>query len=150
MNKLLVIADIKNYSIEENKSKTLSACFEIKYNKKSICKIGNVNKSISSNYDIDQEVYFCEIDWGNYIKSFNHEFSFSAISKFTEVKRDLSLVLSKEKKFKEISHIIDKNRRNIIKNYSLYDIYEGENIGDKKIAYALRFVLQDVNKTLEE
>ena len=150
VNKLLVIADIKNYSIEESKSKTLSACFEIKYNKKSICKIGNVNKSISSNYDIDQEVYFCEIDWENYIKSFNHEFSFSSISKFPEVKRDLSLVLSKDKKFKEISHIIDKNRRNIIKNYSLYDIYEGENIGDKKIAYALRFVLQDVNKTLEE
>ena len=150
VNKLLVIADIKNYSIEESKSKTLSKCFEIKHNKKSICKIGNVNKNISSNYDIDQEVYFCEIEWKNYIKSFNHEFSFSSISKFPEVKRDLSLVLSKDKKFSEISHIIDKNRRNIIKNYSLYDIYEGENLGDKKIAYALRFVLQDVNKTLEE
>ena len=150
VNKLLVIADIKNYSIEESKSKTLSRCFEIKHNKKSICKIGNVNKNISSNYDIDQQVYFCEIEWKNYIKSFNHEFSFSSISKFPEVKRDLSLVLSKDKKFSEISHIIDKNRRNIIKNYSLYDIYEGENLGDKKIAYALRFVLQDVNKTLEE
>ena len=62
----------------------------------------------------------------------------------------MSLVLSKEKKFSEISNIIDKNRRNIIQSYSLYDIYEGENIGENKVAYALRFVLQDINKTLEE
>jgi len=117
---------------------------------KSICKIGNVNKSLSSRFEIDQEVYFCEIDWKNYLSSFNEKFSFDPISKFPEVKRDLSLVLSKEKKFSEISNIIDKNRRNIIQSYSLYDIYEGENIGENKVAYALRFVLQDINKTLEE
>ncbi len=150
VNKLLVIADIENYSIEKNKSRSLSNCFEIKYHEKSICKIGNVNRKISSKFDIDQEVYFCEIDWQNYMTSFNDKFSFSSISKFPEVKRDISLVLSKDKKFSEISNIINKNRRDIIKNYSLYDIYEGENIGEKKIAYALRFVLQDVKKTLEE
>ena len=149
-NKILVIAGIHNYSIKENKSKTLTNSFEIIYMDKSICKIGNVNKSISSRFEIDQEVYFCEIDWKNYLSSFNEKFSFDPISKFPEVKRDLSLVLSKEKKFSEISNIIDKNRRNIIQSYSLYDIYEGENIGENKVAYALRFVLQDINKTLDE
>ena len=43
-----------------------------------------------------------------------------------------------------------KNRKKIIKNYSLYNIYEGDRIGKDKIAYALRFVLHDDNKTLED
>ena len=117
---------------------------------KSICKIGNVNQALSSSFEINQEVYFCEIDWKNYLNSFNEKFSFDHISKFPEVKRDLSLVLPNDRKFSEISNIIDKNRRNIIQSYSLYDIYEGENIGKNKVAYALRFVLQDINKTLDE
>ena len=45
--------------------------------------------------------------------------------------------------------IIGKNDK-IIKNISLYDIYEGNNIGKNKKAYALRFVLQEKNKTLDD
>ena len=149
-NKILLIAGIHNYSIKENKSRSLTNSFEIIHMGKSICKIGNVNQALSSSFEINQEVYFCEIDWKNYLNSFNEKFSFDHISKFPEVKRDLSLVLPNDRKFSEISNIIDKNRRNIIQSYSLYDIYEGENIGKNKVAYALRFVLQDINKTLDE
>ena len=78
------------------------------------------------------------------------EFTFTKISKFPEVKRDLSIILSKNQKFSEIASVIDQNRNKIIKNYSLYNIYEGDRIGKDKIAYALRFVLHDDNKTLED
>ena len=37
-----------------------------------------------------------------------------------------------------------------VKKVSLYDIYEGESIGKDQVAYSLRFILQDENKTLGE
>ena len=40
--------------------------------------------------------------------------------------------------------------RCLLEVYSLYNIYEGDRIGENKIAYALRFVLHDDNKTLED
>ena len=38
----------------------------------------------------------------------------------------------------------------ILKKISLYDIYEGESIGSNRIAYSMRFILQDESKTLGE
>ena len=95
-------------------------------------------------------MFFAEINWENYLKYFNREFSFSKIPKFPEVKRDLSIILSDNKKFSEIMGIIERNKKKIIKKVTLYDIYQGDTIGKNKVAYALRFILQDDEKTLED
>ena len=123
---------------------------EIIKDKKVICKIGEVRQSLLKTFDIGQKLYFAEILWENYLACLKEEFTITKISKFPEVKRDLSIILSKNQKFSEIASVIDQNRNKIIKNYSLYNIYEGDRIGKDKIAYALRFVLHDDNKTLED
>ena len=74
---------------------------------------------------------------------------YKPVSKFPEVQRDLSLILDKSVKFSDIENIVEKNKLNLIKKIHLYDIYEGKNINNKK-AYAIRFILQDDNKTLDE
>jgi len=150
VNKVLILGNIKNYKYKEIKSKTLTNSIELIYKKKTICKIGEVKQSLLKNFDISQKVYYSEIIWENYLSSFEDKFTFTKISKFPEVKRDLSVVLSSNKKFSEIANIIDQNRKKIIKNYSLYNIYEGDRIGKDKVAYALRFILHDESKTLED
>ena len=150
INKVLILGNINNYKVKEFKSKTLINCIEIIHNKKTICMIGEVKESLLKNFEIGQKVYYSEILWDNYLLNFKNNFSFTKISKFPEVKRDLSIILSKNQKFSEIASLIDQNRKKIIKNYSLYNMYEGDKIGKNKIAYALRFVLHDENKTLED
>ena len=95
-------------------------------------------------------MYYAEFDWTTYIENFSREFTFREIPKFPEVQRDLSLVINKAVKFRDIKSVIYFNKLKALKNFSLYDIYEGESIGKDKVAYSLRFILQDENKTLGE
>jgi len=150
INKVLILGNINNYKVKGVESKSLINCIEIIQDKKVICKIGEVRQSLLKTFDIGQKLYFAEILWENYLACLKEEFTITKISKFPEVKRDLSIILSKNQKFSEIASVIDQNRNKIIKNYSLYNIYEGDRIGKDKIAYALRFVLHDDNKTLED
>ena len=150
IHKILILGNINNHKVKELESKSLFNCIEIIKDKKVISKIGEVKQSLLKTFDISQKLYYAEILWENYLTCLKEEFLFTKISKFPEVKRDLSIILSKNQKFSEIASVIDQNRKKIIKNYSLYNIYEGDRIGENKIAYALRFVLHDDNKTLED
>ena len=150
IHKILILGNINNHKVKELESKSLFNCIEIIKDKKVISKIGEVKQSLLKTFDIVQKLYYAEILWENYLTCLKEEFLFTKISKFPEVKRDLSIILSKNQKFSEIASVIDQNRKKIIKNYSLYNIYEGDRISENKIAYALRFVLHDDNKTLED
>ena len=82
--------------------------------------------------------------------NFDKEFKFSEIPKFPQVQRDLSLVMNKDVKYNDVISVIDLNKNKILKKVSLYDIYEGDSIGSNRIAYSMRFILQDESKTLGE
>ena len=43
-----------------------------------------------------------------------------------------------------------KNPSKYLKNINLFDVYEGKNLPDGKKSYAVNFVLQDNEKTLDD
>ena len=149
INKIMIQANILNYKTIVSKSKILDECVKLEIDKKTICTIGKVKKELLNYFEINQDVYFAELDWNNFINNLDNNLEYIEISKYPEVKRDLSIILDKKKSYNDILEIIGKNDK-IIKNISLYDIYEGNNIGKNKKAYALRFVLQEKNKTLDD
>ena len=73
-----------------------------------------------------------------------------AISKFPEVRRDLSLVLNKKVTFETIIQCAMKSERKLIKDVTIFDVYEGDKIDQDKKAYALSFILHDQDKTLTD
>lgn len=151
VNKLLTIGNIHDFDINpKDNSSTLDTCVEILSKDESLCEIGKIKKEILASFNISQDVYYAEFDWTTYIENFSREFTFREILKFPEVQRDLSLVINKAVKFRDIKSVIYFNKLKALKNFSLYDIYEGESIGKDKVAYSLRFILQDENKTLGE
>ena len=145
----MIQANILNYKTIVSKSKILDECVKLEIDKKTICTIGKVKKELLNYFEINQDVYFAELEWNNFINNLDNDLKYIKISKYPEVKRDLSIILDKKKSYNDILEIIGKNDK-IIKNISLYDIYEGNNIGKNKKAYALRFVLQEKNKTLDD
>ena len=149
INKIMIQANILNYKTIVSKSKILDECVKLEIDKKTICTIGKVKKELLNYFEINQEVYFAELEWNNFINNLDNDLKYIKIPKYPEVKRDLSIILDKKKSYNDILEIIEKNDK-IIKNISLYDIYEGKNIGKNKKAYALRFVLQEKNKTLDD
>ena len=149
INKIMIQANILNYKTIASKSKILDECVKLEIDKKTICTIGKVKKELLNYFEINQDVYFAELEWNNFINKLDNDLKYIKISKYPEVKRDLSIILDKKKNYNDILEIIGKNNK-IIKNISLYDIYEGKNIEKNKKAYALRFVLQEKNKTLDD
>ena len=43
-----------------------------------------------------------------------------------------------------------QSERNLLKDVDLFDVYQGDKLPEGKKSYAVSFVLQDKNKTLED
>jgi phenylalanyl-tRNA synthetase beta chain len=112
---------------------------------------GVVHPKLAKKMDIDQEVFYADIDWSALLKEISKQkVSYSEISKYPEVKRDLALLLDKSVNFAEIEKIAFDTERKLLKKVSLFDVYEGKNLEAGKKSYAVSFLLQDETKTLTD
>ena len=72
------------------------------------------------------------------------------LTRFPEVRRDLALLLDESVSFSEIERLAFETEKKLIKKVGLFDVYEGEKIGEGKKSYAVSVVLRDDNKTLTD
>lgn len=123
----------------------------IDLNNDHIAKIGLLNKNVTKLLSIEQDVFYAEIDFDRLLSSTKTGFNVEVISKFPEVRRDLSLVLNNTVTFEQIREIIEEREfAGILKDINVFDYYVGEKIEKDKKAYALSFILQDKNRTLTD
>ena len=118
---------------------------------KVLCEMGVVSKKIQKKFDIQNEVYFAQINWTQLCKAVKkHEVHYQEISKFPAVSRDLSLLIDKSTEFAEIERIARASEKKLLKSVELFDVYEGKNLPAGKKSYAVNFILQDAEKTLND
>lgn len=138
-------------TIEQQSNDIFSAYLNIRTGSKNIGNIGIVSKKILKEFDINTEVYFAELNWNLLMKeSKKNKISSSEISKFPPVKRDLALLIDAETTFAEIEKIAFASEKKLLKEVYLFDVYEGKNLEAGKKSYAVSFILQDKEKTLNE
>jgi phenylalanyl-tRNA synthetase beta chain len=118
-------------------------------NKREVARIGLVQMTHTKTMDIKQEVFYAEIDW-TYLAAEFKQPTYSELSKFPEVRRDLSLVLDNQVTFEQIRHLAYQTERRLLKTMNVFDVFTGESLGSGKKAYALSFILQDPNQTLTD
>ena len=113
--------------------------------------LGIVSHKILSKFDIEQEVYFAELNWNLLMKeAAKAKITYTEISKFPPVKRDLALLVDKQVLFSDIEKVAQETDRKLLKDVYLFDVYEGKNLPAGKKSYAVSFILQDETKTLNE
>ena len=118
---------------------------------KAIGTLGIVSNKILAKFDIEQEVYFAELDWDMLMKEASKaKITYAEISKYPPVKRDLALLVDSGVKFSEIEAVAYDTDKKLLKDVKLFDVYEGKNLPAGKKSYAVSFILQDENKTLNE
>jgi phenylalanyl-tRNA synthetase beta chain len=66
------------------------------------------------------------------------------------VSRDLALLIDKQVEFAQIEQIARQSERKLLKKVELFDVYEGKNLPEGKKSYAVNFILQDEQKTLND
>lgn len=118
---------------------------------KRLAAFGVVTKKQLKAFDIDNEVYYADLNWKELMKAIKSaKVSYKEISKFPAVKRDLALLLDTNIQFAEIEKIAFDTERKLLKSVTLFDVYEGKNLEAGKKSYAVSFMLQDETQTLNE
>lgn len=118
---------------------------------KPLVMMGLVGNSLLKKADIDQPVYYAELNWSALMKAVrNNTVRYREISKFPPVSRDLALLIDKHVDFVEIERIAYQTERKLLKSVELFDVYEGKNLPEGKKSYAVNFILQDEQKTMSD
>lgn len=115
-----------------------------------VVEMGVIKKSIAKHFDVKQEVFFADFNWDAIIKLTSGKIKYTEISKFPEVRRDLALLVDTGVSFEQLYTIAKQSEKSMLKEVSLFDVYEGANLPEGKKSYALSFTLQDATKTLTD
>ena len=112
--------------------------------------LGEVHPKVAANYGIGARVYLAVIDIPKVVSMATFDRKYEGIAKYPAVTRDISMVVPKAVLVGQIEAILEQRGGKILEGYSLFDIYEGEQIqeGYKSIAYTLTFRAKD--RTLED
>ena len=142
---------VSNLKTSPIKTDVFSEGIVFSLGKKKLVEFGVVSKQIRKEFGIKQEVLFADFDWSTILSiSGNKKIKVSSLTKFPSVKRDLALLLDEKVTFKEIYDLAFQSERNLLKDVDLFDVYQGDKLPEGKKSYAVSFVLQDQNKTLED
>ena len=118
---------------------------------KLLCEMGTVSHKLLKKMDIDQDVFYADINWNNIMRAIKkNETLYHDISKFPSVSRDLALLIDKSVEFEQIEQIARQTEKKLLKSVELFDVYEGKNLSEGKKSYAVNFILQDETKTLND
>ena len=113
--------------------------------------IGIVNRKVLKAFDIDQEVFYADLEW-NQILKLNKQYKavINDLPKYPEVKRDFALLVDKTVEFADLARAAFAVEKKLLKHVFLFDVYEGKNLEEGKKSYALSFILQDPDNTLKD
>jgi phenylalanyl-tRNA synthetase beta chain len=116
-----------------------------------MAEFGIIHNSIIKSYDIKENVFYCDLYWDNVVKKLRRSIiEFEELSKYPEVRRDLSILLNNSVTFEQIKELAFKTEQYFLKKINLFDVYTGNKIEKSKKSYAVSFILQDLKKTLTD
>ena len=134
----------------ENKDFSAGIVIENRGGKKLI-EMGVLSKKLLKKFDLAQPVYFAELNWTQLMKATKkNEVTFTEVPKHPAVSRDLALLIDNNVEFAQIEQIARQTEKKLLKSVELFDVYEGEKLPAGKKSYAVNFILQDTEKTMND
>lgn len=112
--------------------------------------LGEIHPEVADNYNIGLKTYVAILDVAVLADKADFDVKYQGVAKFPAVTRDISLVMKKTVLAGQVEEIIRKSGGKLLEDYHLFDIYEGDNVGEdeKSLAYSIRFRAKD--RTLED
>lgn len=109
--------------------------------------IGQIHPEVGDNYGIKAEAYVAVLNMETLTMLASFDRKYEGIAKFPASTRDLSMVMDKGLFVGQIEHVIQKNAGKILESCELFDVYEGEQVGEgkKSVAFSLIFRAKDRN-----
>ena len=118
---------------------------------KKLIEMGILAKKLLKQFDLQQPVFFAELNWTQLMKATKkNEVLFTDIPKHPAVSRDLALLVDNAVEFAQIEQTARQAEKKLLKRVELFDVYEGKNLPAGKKSYAVNFILQDEEKTMND
>jgi phenylalanyl-tRNA synthetase beta chain len=150
VHQVLKLMKVRSWESQESTANFLAFGLEFSVNGKSLVKFGKVKADLLKKADLKQEAWYAEFDWEFLLQQYSADFAYQEISKFPEVRRDLSLVLDEKVSFASIQKLAFQTEKKLLKLVNVFDVYKGDKLGEGQKSYSVSFVLQDAEKTLAD
>ncbi|HAD13332.1 MAG TPA: phenylalanine--tRNA ligase subunit beta [Saprospirales bacterium] len=113
---------------------------------------GAVSPQILKKSDLKNAVFYADFHFENIIKAVgSNKIQFAELNKFPTVRRDLALVIDQSVSFGDIRQLAAKTAKKLLREVNLFDVFEDESkLGAGKKSYAVSFVFEDPEKTLQD
>ena len=148
---VLLRLGLANLKSEPVSSSIFSEGLTFTYKKNQLVSFGLIKRSILKHFDIKQDILYADFNWGLILKQLKTTpIQFKEIPKYPEVKRDFALLLDNKSTYRELYDLAYSAERKYLKDMTLFDVYEGNNLPEGKKSYAVSFTLQDDKNTLTE
>jgi phenylalanyl-tRNA synthetase beta chain len=113
--------------------------------KASLVEMGKVSPALCKSSDVKQEVFAAEFHWDLLLEMLaNHRILFKPLPRFQVVTRDFSLLLDRSVRFESLRKLAFTAEKKLLKQVSLFDVYDGDKIEKGNKSYALTSTLLDV------
>jgi phenylalanyl-tRNA synthetase beta chain len=142
---------IENISYKESVNPSVKTCFDVEASKINLGYIGEIKSSVLKNSGIGEPVYYADLLLSKLKKAAPQGYMISQpVPKFPSVRRDLSLLLDEKVSFQDLKSTAMKTERYLLRDIGVFDIYQGNKLEKGKKSYALYFILQDEERTMED
>ena len=112
--------------------------------------LGEVHPQVCENYNIGDRVYYADIDMPYIVEHACFDKKYEGIAKFPTSTRDISLVVDKQVLIGTMENEIIKKGGKLLESCELFDIYEGEQVGEGKKSVAFSLVFRAKDRTLSD
>jgi len=151
VNSLLLKLGIADIKTTPTKNDIFSEGITLRLENTDLVDLGVLKQTILKEFGIKQEVLFADFNWNNLLKAVEKiTIKTSELPKFPSVKRDFALLINKNVTFSEIYNLAFQTEKKLLEQVDLFDVYEGDKLEEGKKSYAVSFLLQDKNKTLND
>jgi phenylalanyl-tRNA synthetase beta chain len=118
--------------------------------KDSLIEFGQVNTAHCKKAGVKSKTFIAIANWDLLLKYSNAKTIFKELPKTFFVRRDFSLILDENVEYASIENEGYKANKKLLKDITLFDVYEGDKLPKGKKSYAVSFTFQDNDSTLQD
>lgn len=112
---------------------------------------GELNPELTRRVEVKKSVYYAELWWDILLeRMLPGTYKYESVPRFPAVRRDMALLVKAEVTYRDLERIAFRVEPKLLVEMNLFDVYEGEGIPGGMKSYAVSFILQDREGTLQE
>jgi phenylalanyl-tRNA synthetase beta chain len=114
--------------------------------------LGKIASGVGAAFGLKQDAYIFDLDMDSVEKAVPPSIQAVGLPKFPSISRDMTFIVSKRVEVGAMMDTISTfaQKQGLIEDYFLFDVFEGQNIGEDKKSLSFRIVYRSASKTLTE